>query len=134
MNLPIYCECEELVKLLEETTNKEVKLELINLIFNNYEYEYDYDIFNNFFCFIVKIYDIDDYGFKYDYIEYIYDGNHEYDTDLSNTISYRDYYEPTYDNTCKLHFIECLDHYSCYFIDTKLYELIKDKPYYFRKN
>ena len=118
----IYCEAEELVKLLEETDDLNLQNEISKLIFNNYNINFDGE--DTDVSIIVKLYDINKNNFKCDYIsnyfddDYIpcYHKNEKYEYNLTDKSVSK--YEGLY---CIIPYTE----YSFYFyIDKKIYDII----------
>jgi hypothetical protein len=117
----IYCEAEELVKLLEETeytNDTTLQNDISILIFDYYGFKFntDLDIF-----IAVKIYDINEDSFKCKYVtnHSAYERYSYKDKDIFEVI-YRDFYKPRPVHSvedCDLYYVESYDHYTDFYID-----------------
>ena len=123
-NDEIYCEAEELVKVLEDTYNSNplINREIVKLILDNYDIDIEGEIWKNHRYFITKIYNINDYDFHCQVI-----------SDRFNNIEFYEYCIE-YDGYSVDHFklinlYRVRDNYDYFLMDSKLYEIVKDKKW-----
>jgi hypothetical protein len=117
----IYCEAEELVKLLEETDDLNLQIEVSKLIFNNYNINFDGE--DTDVSIIVKLYDINKNYFKCDYISNYFDD--DYITCYHKNERY--VYNSTVKSITKYEGMYCIIPYNTsfyFYIDKKIYDII----------
>jgi hypothetical protein len=117
----IYCEAEELVKLLEETDDVNLQYEITKLIFDNYKIKSDDMLHTD--SFITMITNITEKGFCCNFISF---GDDVYINSQLYNFNYENF-DICYNDVLDMHFLN--DYYDNYFIDNKLSEIIKDKKW-----